>query len=113
MFEEYLPLNHADFHIMLSLADMERHGYAIMLHVEELTEGAVRLGPGTLYTSIKRLLVAELIEESGDRPDSRIDDQRRRYYRLTKLGRKVLAAETARMERMLKHARTKRVLKPA
>ena len=65
MFEEYLPLNHADFHILLALADDERHGYAIMLHVEELTEGAVRLGPGTLYTSIKRLLASGLITESG------------------------------------------------
>jgi DNA-binding PadR family transcriptional regulator len=113
MFEEYLPLNHADFHILLGLADMERHGYAIMLHVEELTDGAMRLGPGTLYTSIKRLLLAGIIEESGERPDPEIDDQRRRYYRLTKLGRKVLSAETARMERMLNHARDKRVLKHA
>jgi len=113
MFEEYLPLNHADFHILLGLADTERHGYGIMLHVEELTDGAMRLGPGTLYTSIKRLLVAGMIEESGERPDPGIDDQRRRYYRLTKLGRKVLAAETARMERMLQHARDKRVLKHA
>src|SRR4030095_879497 len=111
MVNEYLPLNHADFHIMLALGDEERHGYAIMLHVEELTEGAVRLGPGTLYTSIKRLLEAGMIQESGERPDAQIDDQRRRYYRLTKLGRRVLAAETARMERMLKHARNKRVLK--
>jgi len=113
MLDQYLPLNHADFHIMLGLADTERHGYAIMLHVEELTEGAVRLGPGTLYTSIKRLLEARMIQESGERPDAEIDDQRRRYYRLTKLGRRVLAAETTRMERMLKHARNKRVLKHA
>lgn len=109
MHEEHLPLNHADFHIMLALADEERHGYAIMLHIEELTEGALRMGPGTLYTSIKRLVAASLIAESGDRPDPELDDQRRRYYRLTRLGTKVLAAETQRMERMLKHARAKRV----
>jgi DNA-binding PadR family transcriptional regulator len=113
MIKEYLPLNHADFHIMLSLADADRHGYAIMLHVEELTEGAIRLGPGTLYTSIKRLLEANTIEESSERPDSDMDDQRRRYYRLTKLGRKILAAEIARMEGMLRHARNKRVIRHA
>ena len=113
MVNEYLPLNHADFHIMLALADEERHGYAIMLHVEGLTEGAVTLGPGTLYTSIKRLLAAGMIEESGERPDPELDDQRRRYYKLTKLGRKVLSAEVQRMERMLRHARSKRVVKHA
>jgi DNA-binding PadR family transcriptional regulator len=113
MVNEYLPLNHADFHVMLALGDDERHGYAIMLHVEELTEGAVKLGPGTLYTSIKRLLAAGMIEESGERPDPEVDDQRRRYYKLTKLGRKVLSAEVQRMERMLRHARAKRVVKHA
>jgi DNA-binding PadR family transcriptional regulator len=113
MVQEYLPLNHADFHVMLALADDERHGYAIMLHVEELTDGALRLGPGTLYTSIKRLLTAGMIEESDDRPDPELDDQRRRYYRLTKLGRKVLAAEAQRMQRMLRHAKAKRVLRHA
>jgi len=113
MFQEYLPLNHADFHILLALADEERHGYGIMLHVEELTEGAVHLGPGTLYTSIKRLLDSGMIRESGDRPDAEFDDQRRRYYRLTKLGHKLLSAETERMERMLQHARTKRIARLA
>jgi DNA-binding PadR family transcriptional regulator len=113
MVEDYLPLNHADFHILLALADEERHGYAIMLHVEELTEGAVRLGPGTLYTSIKRLLGSGLITESGNRPDAELDDQRRRYYRLSKLGGKVLSAETVRMEKMLRHAKSKRVARMA
>jgi DNA-binding PadR family transcriptional regulator len=113
MIQDYLPLNHADFHILLALADRERHGYAIMLHVEELTEGGVRLGPGTLYTSIKRLLASGMIEESDERPDAELDDQRRRYYRLLKLGRKVLTAESERMEKMLQHARSKRVLKHA
>jgi DNA-binding PadR family transcriptional regulator len=113
MYEEYLPLNHADFHILLALADDERHGYAIMLHVEELTEGSVRLGPGTLYTSIKRLLASGMITESSLRPDAELDDQRRRYYRLSKLGGKVLSAETARMEKMLRHAKSKRVARMA
>lgn len=113
MLEKYLPLNHADFHILLALADEDRHGYAIMLHVEELTEGGVRLGPGTLYTSIKRLLASGMITESGNRPDEELDDQRRRYYRLSKLGRKVLSAETDRMEKMLRHARSKRVARMA
>jgi DNA-binding PadR family transcriptional regulator len=71
------------------------------------------MGPGTLYTSIKRLLADRMFEESGERPDPDLDDQRRKYYRLTKLGRKVLAAEVQRMERMLRHARTKRVAKHA
>jgi DNA-binding PadR family transcriptional regulator len=113
MVNDYLPLNHADFHIMLSLGDEERHGYAIMLHVEELTQGEMVMGPGTLYTSIKRLLASGMIEESGERPDPEMDDQRRKYYKLTKLGRKVLTAEVQRMERMLRHARTKRVVKHA
>ena|SRR5688500_17467479 len=113
MVNEYLPLNHADFHIMLALGRDELHGYAIMLHVQELTEGEVTLGPGTLYTSIKRLLASGMIEESDERPDPGMDDQRRRYYKLTKLGRKVLAAEIQRMERMLRHARAKRVVKHA
>jgi DNA-binding PadR family transcriptional regulator len=109
MYDEHLPLNHAEFHVMLALADEERHGYAIMQHVKELTEGAFRLGPGTLYTSIKRLVAGGMIEESEQRPDPEMDDQRRRYYRLTKLGRRILAAEIQRLERILRHARSKRV----
>ena len=65
MVNEYLPLNHADFHIMLALGDDERHGYAIMLHVEELTQGEMKMGPGTLYTSIKRLLASGMIDAVG------------------------------------------------
>src|SRR4030095_7188534 len=100
-------------HVMLALSDEERHGYGIMLHVEELTEGAINLGPGTLYTSIKRLLTSGLIEESDERSDPGIDDQRRRYYKLTRLGRKVLTARGERLKRELRHARAKRVLKHA
>ncbi|HYR84688.1 MAG TPA: helix-turn-helix transcriptional regulator [Terriglobia bacterium] len=113
MVQDFLPLNHADFQIMLALADGERHGYGIMLDVAELTGGRTKLGPGTLYTSIKRLRQAELIEESDDRPDPKLDDERRRYYRLTKLGRKVLVAESERLENLLSYARGRRILKQA
>jgi DNA-binding PadR family transcriptional regulator len=78
-----------------------------------MTGGRTKLGPGTLYTSIKRLLEAELIEESDNRPDRKLDDERRRYYRLTQIGRKVLAAESQRVENLVRYARTKRILKQA
>jgi DNA-binding PadR family transcriptional regulator len=113
MTEDFLPLNHADFHIMLALADGERHGYGIMSDIAEITGGRTKLGPGTLYTSIKRLLHAELIEESDNRPDPKLDDERRRYYRLTRLGRKVLAAESQRVENLVRYARSKRILRHA
>jgi DNA-binding PadR family transcriptional regulator len=112
MTKEFLPLNHADFHILLALADGERHGYGIMSDVEEITGGATTFGPGTLYTSIKRLLTAGLIEESANRPDPKLDDERRRYYRLTGLGRKVLAAEAERLSTLLRYARSHRLVKP-
>jgi DNA-binding PadR family transcriptional regulator len=111
--QDFLPLSHADFHIMLALADGERHGYGIMSDIAEMTGGRTKLGPGTLYTSIKRLLEAELIEESDNRPDRKLDDERRRYYRLTQIGRKVLAAESQRVENLVRYARTKRILKQA
>ena len=76
-----VALNNADVHIMLVLADGDRHGYAIMSDIEQITNGSTKLGPGTLYTSIKRLLTAGLIEESEERPDPKLDDERRRYYR--------------------------------
>jgi DNA-binding PadR family transcriptional regulator len=113
MVQDFLPLNHADFHIMLALADGERHGYGIMSDVATITGRRTKLGPGTLYTSIKRLLQAELIEESDNRPDPKLDDERRRYYRLTQLGRKVLAAEADRVENLLRYARRKRIVKLA
>jgi DNA-binding PadR family transcriptional regulator len=108
--ESLLPLSPAVFHILLALADGEKHGYAIMLEVEEMTEGKVHMGPGTLYGSIKRMLAAGLIEESDDRPDPAIDDERRRYYRQTGLGRKVLRDETERMAGLTALARRKHVL---
>ena len=90
--------------ILMSLLAGDRHGYAIMLEIESLTDGAVRVGPATLYTSIKKMLDARLIEESGERPDAQIDDERRRYYRLTGAGRAAVAAETRRLEKLVRYA---------
>ncbi|HEX5590885.1 MAG TPA: PadR family transcriptional regulator, partial [Candidatus Limnocylindrales bacterium] len=83
-------------HILLAIGPEERHGYAIMAEVSRITDGAVRLGPGAIYTTIKRLVADGLIEESDERPDPERDDQRRRYYRLTALGRSVAAEEVRR-----------------
>jgi DNA-binding PadR family transcriptional regulator len=101
----YLPLPRDTFHILVSLADRERHGYSVMLDVAERTNGALRLSPSTLYASIKRLLSQGLIEELEERPDPQHDDERRRYYRLTRLGRDVAVAEARRLERLLADAR--------
>ena len=106
----FLPLTPAMAHILLALADEDRHGYAIMREVERLTGGAARMGPGTLYGTIKRMLAARLVEEADERPDPDLDDERRRYYRITRLGARVLAAEGARMANLLATARAKRVL---
>ena len=82
-----LPLPVAQLHILLALATGDMHGYAIMREVEVLTKGAVTMGPGTLYGTVKKMLKAELVEESDERPDPSLDDQRRRYYRITGLGK--------------------------
>jgi DNA-binding PadR family transcriptional regulator len=95
--ESFLPLTPAVLNILLALADGDKHGYAIMLEVEANTAGQVKMGPGTLYGSIKRMLKTGLIDESDERPDPEMDDQRRRYYRLTGLGRRVLKAEARRL----------------
>lgn len=108
--EDHLPLTPAAFHVLLALADRDRHGYAIMQEVELTTGGRVAMGPGTLYGTIKRLLAAGLIQQSEERPDPQLDDQRRRYYRLTELGRRVAAAEAARLEEAVADARSKRLL---
>src|SRR3989441_6596538 len=102
--ELFLPLTPAMFHILLALADRERHGYHIMQEVDERTEGKVKLGPGTLYGSIKRMLADGLIEETDERPDPELDDQRRRYYRLTGLGNRVCAAEVERLRALVARA---------
>jgi DNA-binding PadR family transcriptional regulator len=98
-----LPL--AIFHILVSLADQERHGYAIMQDVHARTDGKLRLGPGTLYGSIKRLLHDGLIEELDERPDPENDDVRRRYYRITPRGRKAAIEESSRLAKLLRQAR--------
>jgi DNA-binding PadR family transcriptional regulator len=110
--ESLLPLTPAVFHILLALADGEKHGYGVMQEVSQSTQGQVRMGPGTLYGTIKRMLADQLIEESDERPDPVMDDERRRYYRLTDWGAKVASAEVGRMADLVKVARTKR-LNPA
>lgn len=108
--QDLLPMTPAVFNILLSLADGEKHGYAIMLEVEANTQGSVKMGPGTLYGSIKRMLAAGLIEESDERPDPNMDDERRRYYRLTGVGQKSLRLEAERLERQVNVARFKQIL---
>jgi DNA-binding PadR family transcriptional regulator len=108
--DDFLPLTPAMFHILLALADRERHGYDIMREVDERTEGKVRLGPGTLYGSIKRMLGDGLVEELDERPDPELDDERRRYYRLTDFGYRVAVAEAERLARLVKAARIKKLL---
>jgi DNA-binding PadR family transcriptional regulator len=105
----FLPLTPAIAHILLALADADRHGYGIMQEVDRLTGGTAVMGPGTLYGTIKRMLASGLIEEVDERPDPELDDERRRYYRVTSLGREVLEAETARMQALIGAARAKRV----
>ena len=104
-------LNHGDYHILLVLSAGERHGYAIMTEVAEVTEGATRFGPGTLYTSIRRLLASGLIEESRNRPDSRINDEPRRYYCLTGMGQKVLVSESGRFATRRDYARGPQIVR--
>jgi DNA-binding PadR family transcriptional regulator len=103
----FIPLKTQWFHIMLSLAGGEQHGYAIMQEVRDRTMGKVRLWPATLYGSIKRLIEAGLIEESAERPAPELDDARRRYYRLTALGRRVLNAECERLQELVRTIRAK------
>jgi DNA-binding PadR family transcriptional regulator len=98
------------FHILLALADQECHGYRIIQRVEEQTRGRIRLGPGTLYGALKRLLGAGLVVESGQRPDPELDDERRRYYRLTPAGRRLLRAEAERLAEDVALARRKHLL---
>lgn len=92
------PISRTAMHILLAIGPEERHGYGIMAEVTRITGGAVRLGPGGVYTTIRRLLDDGLIEESDERPDPEMDDARRRYYRLTAIGRAVASAEVRRLE---------------
>ena len=107
---DLLPLTPAVFHILLALSEGERHGYAIMREVERSTDGQMRMGPGTLYGTLKRAMAAGLVEESDERPDPGIDDERRRYYRLTAFGLRVATAEAERLSRLVAQARARHLL---
>jgi len=108
--ESQLPLAPASFQILLALVDGERHGYSIMKEVTARTDGAVRMGPGTLYGALKRLLEGGLVEESEQRSDAELGDDRRRYYRLTKFGLRVARLEARRLEAMVRAARRKKLI---
>jgi DNA-binding PadR family transcriptional regulator len=103
--QAFLPLPTAVFHILVALADRDRHGYSIMQDVTARTDGRVRLSAGTLYSAVRRMLEQGLIEELRDSPDPASADERRRYYRLTRLGRDVAVAEARRVRDMLTQAR--------
>ena len=103
--EDLLPLPTAVFHILIALADQDRHGYSIMQDVDARTGGAVQLSAGTLYSSIRRMLEQGLIQELSESPDPSSTDERRRYYRLARFGRRVAAAEVARLTSLLQQAR--------
>ena len=98
------------FHILLALSEGERHGYAIMRQVTADTDGALQLGPGTLYGCLKRMLTSGLVEESDERPDPELDDERRRYYRITDFGARTVRAEAQRLAIAVSAARAKRLL---
>jgi DNA-binding PadR family transcriptional regulator len=106
---DFLPLKPAVFHILVSLADADRHGYGIMQEVQVRTGGLVKLGPGTLYTAIKRLVMDGLIFECEGTTGA-CDDERRRYYSITPLGREVIALEAKRLEDLVDMARAKNLL---
>ncbi len=108
--QSLLPLSTAVFHILLALADRERHGYDIMQEIAYRTNGQVNLGPGTLYGAIKRLRIAKVIEEIGERADSNINEERRRYYKLTDFGQRVVKAEAERLAQLVNQARAKQLL---
>ncbi len=103
------PLTPPVFHILLALADEERHGYGIMQDVARQTNDALQMGPGTLYGCLKRMLAAGLVEEADERPDPEMDDERRRYYRMTMQGRKTVRGEAQRIAIALSAAKSKRV----
>jgi len=110
---DFLPLTPAMFHVLVALADGDLHGYAVIKDVAARTSGGVQLGTGTLYGIIKRLLAEGLVIESKRRPAAALDDQRRRYYHLTPLGKLVVIAETTRLEAMVDAARATQTLRKA
>jgi DNA-binding PadR family transcriptional regulator len=105
--KRFLPLSPAVFHILLALSDGPKHGYRIMQEVERISQGKIKMGPGTLYGTIKRMLRDHLIEEVDERSSSESDDDRRRYYRLTQTGRKILSAEAERLASLMQVVREK------
>lgn len=105
-----MSLSPPEFQILLALADGEKHGYAIMQEVQTRSAGRTRLGPGTLYGAVKRMLGGGLVEETEERPDPQLDDQRRRYYRLTDAGRRLAIAEAERLAELVRTARDKQLL---
>jgi DNA-binding PadR family transcriptional regulator len=110
--QSLLPLPDAELEILLALADGEAHGYAVMRAVEQRSGGRTRLGPGTLYAALKRLLAAGLIDEAGERRGGGRDEARRRYYRLSDFGSRVLAAELDRLSALVRHGRRRLRLSP-
>jgi DNA-binding PadR family transcriptional regulator len=108
--EDLLPLTAPVFHLLVALSDGERHGYALMRQVAVDTNGALQLGPGTLYGCIQRMLANGLVEESDHRPDPQLDDERRRYYRITDFGARVVRAEAKRLALAVTAARARRLL---
>ena len=103
--EDLLPLPEATFHILMAVAEDDRHGYAIIQEVATRTDGMLKLSPGTLYRSIQRMLEQGLIQETAERPAPELDDERRRYYRITSFGRAVAKAEARRLAQLVKLAR--------
>jgi DNA-binding PadR family transcriptional regulator len=103
--ESFLPLPQATFHILLAVADEDRHGYGIIGDIEQRTGGSLRLSAGTLYRSIQRMVEQDLIVETDERPAPEFDDQRRRYYRITGFGRRVATAEARRLASLVEQAR--------
>jgi DNA-binding PadR family transcriptional regulator len=108
--ETFLPLTPPMLHTLVSLADGDKHGYAILKEIERRTSGAVRLSAGTLYALLSRATADGLIAETEERPDIALDDERRRYYRLTPRGRRVAVAEIARLESIVEMAREKKLV---
>jgi DNA-binding PadR family transcriptional regulator len=106
---DLLPLTPPVFHILLALAEGERHGYGIMQDVARQTGDQLQLGPGTLYGCLKRMLATRLVEQSDERPDPALDDERRRYYRMTDLGRQAARAEAQRLAAAVNAARSRRL----
>lgn len=106
---DQLPLSALVFHVLVAVADGDKHGYAIIKEVRRRTDGEVEIGASSLYAVLRRLLADGLVIETDERPDPALDDERRRYYRLTKFGRDVAAAELRRLESLIQQAKAKRI----